>query len=82
MPEALPRWTGLIEKLKLQLVAENFWRRHKRRDQDFTRDRLLTFPVVMLLLLQKTTRSIQRHLHSFLQQLCPDAGGLSVSSGG
>lgn len=82
MREAIPRWSGVIEKLKLLLVAEEFCGRHKGRDQDFTRDRVLTFPVVVLLLLQKTTRSIQRHIHSFLQQLQPDSGGLSVSSGG
>jgi len=66
MQEHSPRWTDLIAKTKDRLGREGFCHRHRRRDKDFTRERLLTSPVVMLLLLQKTTRSIQRHVHSFL----------------
>lgn len=42
-----------------------FLARHRRCPTDFTRHRLLDFPTVMLLLLQKTSRSIQRHLNEF-----------------
>lgn len=64
--------TNLIEALRLQLCDPDFKARHRVRPQDFTRHRQLTFPVVMLFALQKTVKSIQRHLHEFLDQL---AGG-------
>lgn len=71
-----------MEKIKSRLGAKQFYGKHRRHNRDFTRERLLTFPVVVLLLLQKTTRSIQRHAHSFLRQLWPGRGGLSVTAGG
>lgn len=43
--------------------------RHRVRVEDFTRERQLTFPIVMLFTLQKTAKSIQRHLHEFLNEL-------------
>ena len=39
----------------------NFCARHRAPPADLARERLLTFPVVLLFLLQKTTNSIQRH---------------------
>lgn len=61
------RWKVIIEQLRERIFSGEFCARHRRHPAAFTRQRLLTFPVVMLLLLQKTTRSIQRHLHSFFQ---------------
>src|SRR5713226_3290757 len=63
---------ALTEKLRRQLCDLQFSGRHRVRPQDFTRERQLTFPVVMLFVLQKTVKSIQRHLHEFLNEL---AGG-------
>jgi len=51
-----------------------FWRASSPSPSDFTRERLLTFPVVLLFVLQKTTKSIQRHAHAFFQQLWPQTG--------
>lgn len=62
----------LIETLRRQLCNQGFISRHRVRPQDFTRERQLTFPIVMLFTLQKTVKSIQRHLHEFLDEL---AGG-------
>lgn len=62
----------LIETLRRQLCNRGFISRHRMRPQDFTRERQLTFPIVMLFTLQKTVKSIQRHLHEFLDEL---AGG-------
>jgi hypothetical protein len=62
----------LIETLRRQLCDRGFISRHRVRPQDFTRERQLTFPIVMLFTLQKTVKSIQRHLHEFLDEL---AGG-------
>ena len=76
------RWIHFIAQLRARIFAPEFCARHRRAPADFTRQRLLTFPVVMLFLLQKTTRSVQRHLHSFLQQLWPQDPDCSVTPGG
>jgi hypothetical protein len=76
------RWVHLIAPLRDRIFAPEFCARHRRAPTDFTRQRLLTFPVVRLFLLQKTTRSVQRHLHSFLQQLWPQDPHGSVTPGG
>ena len=54
---------NLIEALRQHLHDPAFRARHRIRPQDFTRKRSLTFPVVMLLILQKTVKSVQSHLH-------------------
>src|SRR5882724_10347701 len=59
----------LIENLRAQLRDPEFLARHRVRPQDFTRQRQLTFPLLMLFVLQQTIKSIQRHLHEFLDEL-------------
>jgi hypothetical protein len=59
----------LVEALRARLGNPQFVSRHRVRPKDFTRQRQLTFPVVMLFVLQKTIKSIQRHLHDFLAEL-------------
>src|SRR5215470_7682497 len=61
--------TTLVETLRRKLHDAQFIARHRMRPEDFTRQRQLTFPVVMLFVLQKTVKSIQRHLHEFLDEL-------------
>lgn len=61
-----------IERLRAELCDRRFLDRHRMRRQDFTRHCQLTFPVVMLFILQKTAKSIQRHLHEFLDRLAGD----------
>src|ERR1043166_843183 len=77
-----PRWLHFIAQLRARIYAADFCARHRGRSCDFTRQRLLTFPVVMLLLLQKTTKSVQRHLHSLFHQLWPQEADRSVTPGG
>jgi len=79
---SISRWVRFIVQLRARIFAPDFCARHRRCTSDFTRKRLLTFPVVMLLLLQKTTKSVQRHLHSFFQQLWPQEHDCSVTPGG
>jgi hypothetical protein len=79
---SLPRWFHFIEQVRARIFAPDFCARHRGSTRDFTRQRLLTFPLVMLLLLQKTTKSVQRHLHSFFQQLGPQHRDRSVTPGG
>jgi len=59
---------------------ESFCRRHRARDQYFTRRRKLPFANVMVMLLQKTVRSIQLHLHDFFAALPLVGQSASVSS--
>ena len=70
IPGYIPSYlTTLIEALRAKLRDQNFLARHRVRPQDFTRQRQLTFPRLMLFLLQQTLKSIQRHLHEFLDEL-------------
>src|SRR5258708_12485290 len=61
----------LIEQLRQRLVDAGLCARHRRRPTDFTRERRLTFPVLMLWLLQKSLKSLQAHPHEFFWQLRP-----------
>src|SRR5436190_212544 len=76
------RWSVLMKHFREVLLGEQLCERHRRREKDFTRRRVLSFPVVMLLLLQKTTRSVQRHLQSFFRELSADFRTVSVTAGG
>lgn len=79
---SVSRWLDLIEQIRARIFAADFSVRHRKGTCDFTRQRVLSFPIVMLLLLQKTTQSIQRHLHCFFHQLWPEQGGGTVTAGG
>lgn len=72
---------SLIEALRRRLCERAFIERHRVRPEDFTRERQLTFPVVMLFVLQKTVKSIQNHLTEFFDQLLGDALSASISPG-
>jgi hypothetical protein len=71
----------LVEALRTKLRDPNFLASHRVRPEDFTRQRQLTFPVLMLFILQKTIKSIQRHLHEFLDELAQGEIFEPVSSG-
>ena len=81
LASSISRWLHLIAQIRRRIFAKDFCARHRQSNRDFTRDRVLTFPVVMLLLLQKTTKSVQRHLHSFFHQLWPDQGRNATPGG-
>jgi len=68
--ESIPTYlTTLVDLMSSKLHDAQFIARHRVRPEDFTRERQLTFPIVMLFVLQKTVKSIQRHLHEFLDEL-------------
>src|SRR5450755_416802 len=71
----------LVEHLRVKLRDPGFLARHRVRPQDFTRQRQLTFPVLMLFVLQQTVKSIQRHLHEFLDNLAQGEIFEPVTSG-
>ena len=81
IPAIPPHLIQLIDALRQRLRDPSFVARHRRQPPDFTRQRTLTFPVVCLLLLQKTTKSVQRHLHDFLTQWLPEAAAPTVTPG-
>lgn len=71
----------LVETLRALLRNADFQARHRIRTEDFTRDCQLTFPVLMLFILQKTVKSLQRHLHEFLDDLAAGQLFKPVTSG-
>ncbi len=60
--------------------APSFCHRHRTSDRHFTRRRKLPFVNCMLILLQKTVRSIQLHLQDFFAALPQACQSASVSS--
>lgn len=67
---SIPKFLSqLITALRQCLRDEKFIARHRVRPADFTRQRSLPFDRLMIFILQKTTKSIQRHLHEFWNQL-------------
>lgn len=56
---------GLIEKLKNRLHSDEFKERHRQSEKDFTRQRSLTFVVVVVFLLNMVKRSLQDELDEF-----------------
>ena len=72
-----PHRINLIEALRHRLHDPAFRARQRIRPEDFTRNRSLTFPVVRLLVLQKTVKSGQRHPHEFLAQVAPENVGVT-----
>ena len=71
----------VVERARALIDVESFLARHRAKDRDFTRKRCLPFDVVMLLVLQKTIKSIQSHLHGFFAQLTNGAVWDSVTAG-
>jgi Transposase DDE domain len=76
----ISRWTQLIAQIRRRISTAAFCARHRQNEKCFTRERVLTFPVVMLLLLQKSTKAVQRHLNAFFRELWPDQE-VSASAG-
>jgi hypothetical protein len=58
-----------VETVRKLIKDAGFVRRHCRQERDFTRRRLLAFDTVVLLILQKTLKSIQVHLQEFFATL-------------
>jgi hypothetical protein len=59
----------VVEKVRVMLEEVAFAGRHRTDGNAFTRKRRFTFALVMLLVLQKTLKSIQLHLHEFFAAL-------------
>jgi hypothetical protein len=71
----------LIQRLREQIRHPGLCCRHRRRPQDFSRECRLTFPVLVILLLQKSLKSLQARLHEYVRQLALGAEGRNLSAG-
>src|SRR5262249_44676626 len=71
----------LVESLLAKLRDPDFLARLRVRTEDFTRRCQLSFPVLMIFILQQTVKSIQRHLHEFLDELSQGALFEPLSTG-
>ena len=71
----------LLAALRQRLVEPGLRLRHRRRPEDFSRECVLTFPVLMLFLLQKSLKSLQVRLHEFFWQLAGSASAPAASAG-
>ena len=65
----IPAPITLLENLRALLHAPAFVGRHRTHDAAFTRVRLLPFATCVLLVLQKTLKSLQLHLQEWAQRL-------------
>lgn len=74
-----PSQTAVLTLREL-IHDESFCHRHRASDKNFIRRRKLTFMNVVVLLLQKTVRSIQLHLHDFFAVLTPDSPSVGASA--
>jgi len=60
---------SIIASIRQVLGSASFCHRHRRRPQDFSRQRHFWFMRTVVFLLQKTVRSVQLHLHEFFERL-------------
>ena len=58
-----------LEVIKALLGDPSFKNRHRSKPQAFSRLRKLTFPVMILLILQKSLKSLQLRLNEFFSKL-------------
>jgi hypothetical protein len=71
---------SIIETIRQVLGSASFCDRHKRRSQDFPRERHFCFRRTVVFLLQKTLRSVQLHLHEFFERLGEDLQPVTASA--
>ncbi len=55
--------------LKTQLMSVEFLNRHRRKAEDFSRQRTLTFDIVVLFLINMNKRALQDELDEFFKAL-------------
>lgn len=59
----------IVEEIRVNLQYFSFIAKHKKRQQDFTRDRNLTFPLVFLSILKNNPRNMFNKLRNMLDSL-------------
>lgn len=71
----------MIQQMRQRLMDPGLRTRHRRRAVDFSRECRLTFPVLLLLLLRKSMKSLQTRLHEVFRELAGEGAGTSPSAG-
>jgi hypothetical protein len=77
--ESISTAAVIVERMRRLIGEPDFLERHRVNHKVFTRRRHLRFDVVMLLILQKTLKSIQLHLREFFAVL--GEGAQTVTAG-
>lgn len=75
------RALAIIQGLRRRIFDPGLCWRHRRRAKDFSRECRLTFPLVILLLLQKSLKSLQARLHEMVRELVQAFAVDSLSPG-
>lgn len=75
------RALALIDSLRQRISDPGLCLRHRKRPEDFSRECRLTFPIMVMLLLQKSLKSLQARLHETVRQLTQAVDGGSLSAG-
>lgn len=71
----------LLAALRQQLIQPDLRARHRCRPQDFSRECVLTFPVLVLFVLRKSLKSLQARLHEFFWHWVGDATAPAPTAG-
>lgn len=75
------RALALIHSLRQRIVDPGLCARHRLRPEDFSRDCRLTFPILVMFLLQKSLKSLQARLHEIVRQVGQAVVGSPLSPG-
>ncbi len=70
-----------LRTIRALLADRSFLDRHRISPKAFTRNRKLPFSFVVLIVLQKTVKSLQLHLHEFFAGLGDGFGADSATAG-
>ncbi|MGB7294675.1 MAG: IS4 family transposase [Candidatus Aminicenantales bacterium] len=76
--KTIERYTGLITHLRQLVSSDEFVKRHRQREQDFTRQRCLSFMTVVLFLINLIKRALQDELDEFFKLIQPGPGAERV----
>jgi hypothetical protein len=71
----------VIKEMRQRLIDPGLCARHRRQAVDFSRQCRLTFPVLLLLLLRKSLKSLQMRVHELFRELDPQGDVSSTSAG-
>ena len=55
----------ILEKIRVIILSENFKLTYRSNEEDFIRSRIITFPILILLILNFMRRSLQVELNNF-----------------
>ena len=69
-----------MEWIRQKIVSSEFLIKHRFSDKDFMRNRKLSFSTVMMLLIQKSMKSLQLKLNEFVTRFVASATTITASA--